>query len=226
MYSNKQPSTSRLIDNHVDEVAVPSVNKTRFRSKRDVTRHFEASTYQCGTKKSCYVSLKTCDTDPKTCNFVLSWDFDGEMVNYELTGLSYAWIGVLFTEDQYLGEDNMVVCSRNEEEKLSIDHYYRRKDDPRLMRIEPEDYLKKKYISFNPAGYIYCRFSRYKYTESSYVTDLSKPHYIYVERGAPGEQLADKLGQRFQPSESRIEFASTVYAPVSTRSWLVKIHGI
>ena len=65
-------------------------------------RHFESSTYQCGIRKSCYVSLKTCDVDPKTCNFVLSWDFDGDYVNFELTGLTYSWISVLFTDDQYL----------------------------------------------------------------------------------------------------------------------------
>lgn len=201
-------------------------NKTRYRSKRDVTKHFEASTFQCGSRKSCYVSLKTCDTDPKTCNFVLSWDYDGEFVNYELTGLSYAWIGVVFTEDQTLGDDNLVVCSRDTNEKLSIDHYYRKKDDSKLIKLEPEDYLRKKFISFNQAGYIYCRFSRAKTTENSYVTDLAKPHYVYIERGAPGEAITDKLNQRFQPSDTRIDFANNVYAPVSARSWLVKIHAI
>jgi len=60
------------------------------------------ATADCGNKKSCYVSLKTCDVDPKTCNFVLNWDFDGQLVNFELVGLSYAWVGVVFSEDQYL----------------------------------------------------------------------------------------------------------------------------
>ncbi len=80
----------------------------------------------------------------------------------------------------------MVVCSRNEEEKLSVNQYFRRKDDQQLIKLEPEDYLKKKFISFNQAGYIYCKFSRPKTSESIYVTDLSKPHYVFVERGAPG----------------------------------------
>ena len=32
---------------------------------------------------------------------MLSWEFDGELVNFELTGLSYAWISVAFSQDQY-----------------------------------------------------------------------------------------------------------------------------
>jgi hypothetical protein len=60
------------------------------------------STSECGSRKSCYVSLKTCDVDPKTCNFVLSWDFDGELINYELTAISNSWVSVVFSQDQYL----------------------------------------------------------------------------------------------------------------------------
>jgi hypothetical protein len=70
--------------------------------KRDATNQFEMATSECGNKKSCYVSLKTCDVDPKTCNFVLNWNFDGQLVNFELVGLTYAWVGVVFSEDQYL----------------------------------------------------------------------------------------------------------------------------
>ena len=42
---------------------------------------------------------------------------------------------------------------------------------------------------------------------------------------APGEAVAEKLGNKFQASDSKIEFAKTVYVPVSSRSWLVKLHG-
>jgi hypothetical protein len=41
-----------------------------------------------------------------------------------------------------------------------------------------------------------------------------------------GETLIEKI-KLFQPSETKIEFANTVYVPrtSSTRSWLIKIHG-
>lgn len=56
-----------------------------------------------------------------------------------------------------------------------------------LIKLEPEDYLKNKRSEFNQAvGYITCKFSRSKTVNNRYVTDLLKPHYIYVERGAPG----------------------------------------
>jgi hypothetical protein len=41
-----------------------------------------------------------------------------------------------------------------------------------------------------------------------------------------GEVPNDKLGTRFQASDSKIEFASAIHAPVSSRSWLVKVHAI
>jgi hypothetical protein len=70
--------------------------------KRDVNNYFEMSTFECGSRKSCFVSLKNCDVDPKSCNFVLSWDFDGELINFELTGLTRTWISLIFSVDQYL----------------------------------------------------------------------------------------------------------------------------
>jgi hypothetical protein len=121
----------------------------------------------------------------------------------------------------------VVVCSRNpENNQLSIDHYFKRRDDPQMIKLEP-DYLTNKYITFNQLdGYIYCKFSRPRTTTNRYISDLSHPLYIHIERGAPGEMIPDKLNRMFQPSESRVEFTNTVYAPSSSRSWLVKVHAI
>jgi hypothetical protein len=71
------------------------------------------STSECGSRKSCYVSLKTCDVDPKTCNFVLSWDFDGELINYELTAISNSWVSVVFSQDQYLVNNKYPLGKKN-----------------------------------------------------------------------------------------------------------------
>jgi len=204
--------------------------EVKSRARRNIYRHFQDSTSQCGSRKSCYVSLNTCDVNPDTCNFVLSWEFDGELVNFELTGLSYAWISVAFSQDQYWGDDNLVICSRNADtNRLSIEHYYKRSEDAaQLIRLEPDDHLVNKYITFNQAdGFIYCRFSRRRTVENNrYVTDLAQPHFIYIERGAPGEVVGEKINRAFQPSDARIEFANTIHAPLSHRSWLVKVHAI
>ena len=98
----------KFIDNGMlDEEEVRSL------SKRDSAKHFELATRKCGSSRSCYVSLKTCDEDPKTCNFVLSWDFDGVTINYELIALSNTWVGVLLSEDKALGNDNLIVCMKD-----------------------------------------------------------------------------------------------------------------
>lgn len=171
--------------------------------------------------------MNTCDVDPKTCNFVLSWEFDGQFVNFELTGLSKAWVAVVLSNDRYLGNDNIIVCSRYPEtERLSIDHYFLKKDDTLLYKIEPEDNLKNKEINYNSKeAYITCKFSRPKTVDNEFVSDLSKPHFIYVERGAPGEMIVEKLNRLFLPSESQVEFANNFYVATSPRSWLVKVHG-
>ena len=172
------------------------------------------------------MSLRSCDTDPKTCNFVLNWDYDGKLINYELTGLSYFWIGVAFSEDIYWGDDNVVICSRNPDTgKLGIDQYFKPKTESSPMIQLSPNQLVNTHITYDEIGYINCKFSRTKESDNKYVTDMTKPHYIYVERGAPGESASEKLGSKFQASDSKIEFAKSVYVPTSSRSWLVKLHG-
>jgi hypothetical protein len=198
------------------------------KTKRDANQHFAMSTSQCGSRKSCYVSLKTCDVDPKTCNFVLSWDYDGELVNYELTGLSSNWIQLVFSQDQELGNDNVITCVKQPgTENVLVSQLYKHSKDSDLERLsEGTDNLVKKQGFYNPAGYIFCKFSRPKVSTNPLVTDLSIPHYVYIERGQPGEIPGESLGKRFQASENKIDFASNVYVPTSSRSWLVKVHAI
>lgn len=201
---------------------------TEPRSKRDSSNHFELATRKCGSSKSCYVSLKTCDQDPKTCNFVLSWDFDGVTINYELIALSNIWAGVLFSEDKKLGSDNLIVCLKDtNSETVSVVHYFKNSSDSDLIKlVAPDDNLVKKQGSYSPEGYIYCKFSRPKFSHNSMITDLNKPHYIYVERGSAGELINEKLNKNFQSSEAQIMFANNIHVATSTRSWLVKVHAI
>lgn len=84
-----------------EPAAMQDESSSLMRVKRDASKHFESSTYECGSRRSCYVSLKTCDIDPRTCNYVLSWDYDSENVNFELSALTHAWISVVLSDDQY-----------------------------------------------------------------------------------------------------------------------------
>lgn len=207
----------------VDEEEVRSI------SKRDSAKHFELATRKCGSSRSCYVSLKTCDEDPKTCNFVLSWDYDGVTVNYELIALSNTWAGVLFTEDKKLGNDNLVVCMKDgASDDVRIVHYYKNTSDSDLVKLhEPEDNLVKRQGMYSPEGYIICKFSRPKFSNSPMVTDLNKPHYIYVERGQTGELINEKMTNNFQSSENQIEFAANIHVvSTSSRTWLIKLHAV
>ena len=56
-----------------------------------------------------------------------------------------------------------------------------------MIQLEPEDYLNKKSIIYNQKeGYINCKFSRARTVANNrWVTDLSKPHYIHIQRGTP-----------------------------------------
>lgn len=223
----------KIASNAVKFVELDSIDNeevvARRLQKRDSARHFELATRKCGSSRSCYVSLKTCDEDPKTCNFVLSWEFDGVTVNYELIALSNTWTGVLLTQDKKLGDDNLIVCMKDaNSDKVSVVHYYKNNSDSDLVKlVEPDDNIVKKQGLYSPEGYIYCKFSRPKFSHNSMVTDLNKPHYIYVERGSPGELINEKLTKNFQSSEAQIDFATNIYVPsTSTRSWLVKVHAV
>jgi len=209
-------------DGEIDEGLIRSI------SKRDSSKHFELATRKCGSSKSCYVSLKTCDEDPKTCNFALSWDYDGATINYELLALSNTWTGVLFSEDKKLGNDNLIVCLKDaSSDSVSVLHYFKNSSDSDLVKLsEPDDNIVRRQGLYSPDGYIYCKFSRPKSSHNSLITDLNKPHFIYVERGSPGELINEKINKNFQSSEAKINFASSIYVPTSSRSWLVKVHAI
>jgi hypothetical protein len=172
----------------VDNFDESDIGEVRSLSKRDGAKHFEIATRKCGSSKSCYVSLRTCDKDPKTCNFVLSWDFDGVTVNYELLALSNTWAGVLLTQDKQLGNDNLIVCMKDSKsDTVSVVQYYKNSSDSDLVKlVEPDDNIVKKQGMYSPEGYIYCKFSRPQFSHNSMITDLTKPHYIYVERGSKG----------------------------------------
>jgi len=209
----------------------PLVEPSKSISKRNSEKKFEMSTSECGSRKSCYVSLKTCDVDPKTCNFVLSWDFDGELINYELTAISNSWVSVVFSQDQYLGDDNLVVCMKEQlSDKVSVIQYYKNASGIELIRLTAsENNLINTQASFDLDRLITCKFSRPKESTKKLITDLTKPHFIYIERGSLGELIGAKLGERFQPSEYSIDFANSIYVPntaASPRSWLIKVHAI
>lgn len=143
------------------------------------------STSQCGSRKNCYVSDRTCDVDPKKCNFVLSWDYDGEYINYELTAYSNAWVGVVFSQDQHLGDDNIVVCLK-EFGKVSVVQYYKNSSGHDLLRLTASEDNLVKTDGYTSDGLMNCKFSRPKESINKLITDLSKPHYIYIERGSIG----------------------------------------
>jgi hypothetical protein len=79
-------------------------------------------------------------------------------------------------------------------DKVSVVHYYKNTSDSDLTKlIGLSDGLSKQYGVYNPNGLIYCRFSRAKTTNNPLIADLSRPHYIYVERGAPGNHIFVKF---------------------------------
>ncbi len=65
--------------------------------------------------------------------------------------------------------------------------YYKNSSGSELVRLSPtDDNLLKKEGSYDLDGFITCKFSRPKQSNNKLVTDLSKPHYVYIERGSLG----------------------------------------
>jgi hypothetical protein len=58
------------------------------------------NTNDCGTRKNCFISPNDCDKRSNKCNYVLKWDYDGRLINYELTGISKSWLTVVFSDDK------------------------------------------------------------------------------------------------------------------------------
>lgn len=183
------------------------------------------NTKDCGTRKNCFISPHDCDTNRDKCNFVLKWDFDGKLINYELTAITKSWASILFSEDKTIGNDNLIACLR-QGDKVSINHYYKQNTNSELVHLRSnEDGLLNKDGKYEK-GIINCTFSREIYTGNKLINNLNVPHYIHVGTGNQNEIITEQLVKTFQPSElqSPIKF-SVVTKPHVPTSWLVKFHG-
>ena len=98
--SKKNKEVESNLEKALDSV-VSETKPTKTIAKRNsAAKQFELSTKQCGSRRSCYVSPRTCDTEHNKCEYVLSWEFDGELINYQLTAISKNWAGVVFSKDK------------------------------------------------------------------------------------------------------------------------------
>ena len=149
------------------------------------------NTKDCGTKKNCFISPHDCDIHREKCNYVLKWDFDGKLINYELTAITKSWASILFSEDKAIGNDNLVACLRAGD-KVVIQNYYKETSDSPLLPLRPnEDGLSKKSAKYEN-GIINCTFSREILTGKKYVNNLNLPHYIHIGTGNQSNLNAKK----------------------------------
>jgi hypothetical protein len=71
--------------------------------------------------------------------------------------------------------------------KVSVIQYYKNASGIELIRLTAsENNLINTQASFDLDRLITCKFSRPKESTKKLITDLTKPHFIYIERGSLG----------------------------------------
>ncbi|KAL7669971.1 hypothetical protein ACOME3_004917 [Neoechinorhynchus agilis] len=198
---------------------------------------------ECGTSKGCYLVPANCKS--RDCQYVLTWATIGDSVHYELSAHTDGWVGVGFSEDNEVGNDQFIICTQSPVRSSSgaqarLMNTYLKAGDETPGLISVEDPLlgidKNRHSAVYTRDHITCAFSRKKSPPDGHhreIKDLHKPHYILATFGSAAN-MVNGMPNLVHPAhpyvtDRRVDFNKEANDPRfrsgRTGSWLAKVHG-
>ncbi|CAJ0965147.1 unnamed protein product, partial [Ranitomeya imitator] len=92
------------------------------------------SSETCGTQKICLSNPSECDPSKTTnCLFMSSAMTDNGAYNFEISGPSGGYVSIGFSDDQFMGADDIYICVINSIGQVEIQHAYSEGRKPPLI---------------------------------------------------------------------------------------------
>lgn len=128
----------------------------------------------CGKTSGCFRYGEK-DCTPSTCQKATVYTTDADAVTIQMTGTAEGWIGMGFSKDNTMGEDDVYTCVRKND-VVTVDHYWNPGGHTRseLQTNNEATNVKANYAD----GRINCQFTKsFTSTNDDTNYDLSQPWY-------------------------------------------------
>ncbi|XP_077133559.1 putative ferric-chelate reductase 1 [Ranitomeya variabilis] len=137
------------------------------------------SSETCGTQKICLSNPSECDPSKTTnCLFMSSAMTDNGAYNFEISGPSGGYVSIGFSDDQFMGADDIYICVINSIGQVEIQHAYSEgRKPPLILPLSNVDVRISSYTN----GVIQCSFT----SKNQISTQLP----IYQSRSSNGSDL-------------------------------------
>ncbi|XP_073499166.1 putative ferric-chelate reductase 1 [Phyllobates terribilis] len=189
------------------------------------------SSETCGTQKICLRNPSECDPSKTTnCFFMSSAMTDNGAYNFEMSGPSGGYVSIGFSDDQFMGEDDIYICVINSIGQVEIQHAYSEgRRSPLILPLSNVDVRMTSYTN----GVIQCSFTSKNQistqlpihqSRSSNGSDL---YYILMAYGSSdnGQIRFHGPGVFLSDTKVNLSAASNVTHREQSAHIMVKTHG-
>jgi len=152
------------------------------------------STEECGTNFGCFTFPSNCRNTE--CDLIYKWSNLNStthrfIIAYKLDSLvprDSAWIAIGFSNDQAMGDDDVIICKKSSTMGDSVEHFFNSgRFTPSLLDFsEPSIGITNARVLLNE-GFLICSFNREKTSaRSSNYFDLNKSYFVLAAQGSLG----------------------------------------
>lgn len=182
-------------------------------------------TEECGVSKGCYREPAGCRDGE--CSLLATWTVNNDDIHFELSGLTNGYIALGFSKDQYMGDDSVIECINDEnEKKVKVQYSYNNGHVNQDLDTLPDS------DAYQGGKILRCTFSRQKIVSDNSdgkIFNLNKNYYLLLSRGSVknGKKLVHFLRPGVEPlvSVKKIDLQSHTNSSGKARYPLVKLHG-
>ncbi|KAM8930631.1 putative ferric-chelate reductase 1 [Pelodytes ibericus] len=219
------PSTSSSITTINVTTSAPSTHSV---ASSPPPTHISASS--CGTQKVCFNSPSNCDPFTSiSCFFMSSAMVAGGGYQFEISGPSDGYVGIGFSDDQIMGNDDIYICGMKSDGSIGIQHLYSEgRSRPKTLDLINVEISLASFTS----GVIQCSFiSRNNISTQSplkQARSANSSYYILMAYGASnnGEiRYHGTSGRLISDSKIDLSVYSNVTNDSSGLNPLIKAHG-
>ncbi|XP_073427376.1 putative ferric-chelate reductase 1 [Dendrobates tinctorius] len=189
------------------------------------------SSEHCGTQKICLSNPSECDPSKTTnCLFMSSAMTDNGAYNFEISGPSGGYVSIGFSDDQFMGSDDIYICVINSVGQVEIQHAYSEgRKPPLILPLSNVDVRISSYTN----GVIQCSFTSKNQISTqlpiyqSRASNGSDLYYIFMAYGSSDNGQIKFHGPGVFSSDTKVNISATSNVTHREQSTpiMVKTHG-